>query len=64
MILSPKKLLMNLSMEKISTNSSGLERFFQFCLRTLDQLVPQKNKYVQGGNMSFFNKPLVSAHNK
>ena len=55
---------MNLSMEKISTNSSGLEIFFQFCLRTLDQLVPQKNKYVQGSNMSFFNKPLVSAHNK
>ena len=32
------KLLENLSLENINTNSNGLEKFLQICMNTLDQM--------------------------
>ena len=37
-----KKLLENLSLENINTNSNGLENFIQICMNTLDQMAPRK----------------------
>ena len=37
-----KKLLENLSLENINTNSDGLENFIQICMNTLDQMAPRK----------------------
>ena len=42
-----KKLLENLSLENINTNSNGLEKFLQICINTLEQMAPRKkNTYV------------------
>ena len=35
-----KKILENLSFEKINSNSNGLERLLQICIITLDQMTP------------------------
>ena len=59
-----KKLLTNLSLENINTNSNGLERFLQISINTLDQMAPTKMKYIRGNNMPFFNKELSKAHKK
>ena len=53
-----KKLLTNLSLENINTNSNGLERFLQISINTLDQMAPTKMKYMRGNNMPFLNKEL------
>ena len=37
-----KKLLENLSLENINTNSNGLEKILQICMNTLDQMAPRK----------------------
>ena len=37
-----KKLLENLTLEKVNTNSNGLEKFLQICMNTLDQMAPRK----------------------
>ena len=37
-----KKLLENLSLENISTNGNGLEKFLQICINTLEQMAPRK----------------------
>ena len=36
-----KKLLENLSLENINTNSNDLEKFLQICMNTLDQMAPR-----------------------
>ena len=59
-----KNLLHNLSLEIINTNSNGLEKFLQICIKTLDKMVPIKKKYVRGNNMPFFNKELSGPHKK
>ena len=59
-----KKLLTNLSLENINTNSNGLERFLQISINTLDQMAPTKMKYIRGNNMPFLNKELSKAHKK
>ena len=59
-----KNLLHNLSLEIINTNSNGLEKFLQICIKTLDKMAPIKKKYVRGNNMRFFNKELSGAHKK
>ena len=59
-----KKLLTNLSLENINTNSNGLERFLQISISTLDQMAPRKMKYIHGNNMPFLNKELSKAHKK
>ena len=56
-----KKLLENITLENVNTNSNGLEKFLQIGMNTLDQMVPRKKKYIRGNNMSFFNKKLSSA---
>ena len=45
-----KKLLENLSLENINTNSNGLEKFLQICMNTPDQMT-QRKKYIRGNNM-------------
>ena len=59
-----KNLLHNLSLEIINTNSNGLEKFLQICIKTFDKMAPIKKKYVRGNNMPFFNKELSGAHQK
>ena len=54
-----KNLLHNLSLEIINTNSNGLEKFLQICIKTLDKMAPIKKKYVRGNN-----KELSGAHKK
>ena len=49
-----KKLLMNLSMESIGTNTNSLENFPQLCIGTFDQFAPEKKKYILDNNRSFF----------
>ena len=49
-----KNLLHNLSLEIINTNSNGLEKFLQICIKTLDKMAPIKKKYVRSDNMPFF----------
>ena len=58
-----KRLLENLSLQNINTDSNGLEKFPQICINTLDQMTPWK-KYIRGNNMPFFNKNISSAHRK
>ena len=63
MIILEIKFLENLSLENTTSNSNGLEIFFQICMDTLDQRAPRK-KCICGNNMPFFNKELSSAHKK
>ena len=62
MIILGKKLLENLCLENINTNSNGLTKLLQICMNTLDEITQRKKKYICG-NMPFFNK-LSSAHKK
>ena len=48
-----KKLLENLSLKNVNTNSNGI-----------DQMTPRKKKYIRGNNKPFFNTKLSSAHKK
>ena len=57
-----KKLLENLSLENVKTNSNGLEKVLQIC--TLDQMTPRKKKYIRVKNMLFFNKKSYLLHTK
>ena len=41
-----KKLLENVSLENINTNSNGLKKFVQICINTLDQMAPRKKIYA------------------
>ena len=35
-----------------------MEKFLQICIKTLDELAPQKKKYSRGNNMPFINKTI------
>ena len=59
-----QKLLEKLATENINTNCSGLEKFLQICVNTLNNLAPCKKIYSRGNNMPFMNKSLTSAHMK
>ena len=59
-----QKLLEKLATESIKTNCTGLEKFLQICVNTLNNLAPCKKKYSRGNNMSFVNKSLTSCHMK
>ena len=59
-----QKLLEKLVTENINTNCSGLEKFLQICVNTLNNLAPCKKKYSRGNNIPFMNKSLTSAHMK
>ena len=59
-----QKRLEKLATENINTNCSGLEKFVQICVNTLNNLAPCKKKYSRGNNMLFMNKSLTSAHMK
>ena len=59
-----KKLLKNVSLEIINTNSNGLEKFVQICINTLDQMATRKKNYIRGNNMPFFNNELSSSHKR
>ena len=37
-----KKLLENLTLDNVNTNSNGLEKFLQICMNTPDQMAPRK----------------------
>ena len=59
-----QKLLEKLATENINTNCSGLEKFLQICVNTLNNLAPCKKKYSRGNNMPFMNKSLTMTHMK
>ena len=54
-----RKLLEKLCLEDINTNSSGLAKFLQICMSTLDQIAPRK-KNIRGNNMPCFNKEIIN----
>ena len=39
-----------------------MEKFLQICIKTLDELAPQKKKYSRGKNMSFINKTIKNLY--
>ena len=59
-----QKVLEKLATENINTNCSGLEKFLQIYVNTLNNLAPCKKKYSRRNNMPFMNKSLTSAHVK
>ena len=59
-----QKVLEKLATETINTNCSGLEKFIQICVNTLNNLAPYKKKYSRGNNMPFMNKSSTSVHMK
>ena len=58
------QVLTKLSMENINNSSSGINKFLEICVNTLDIFAPRKKKYLRGNNMPFMNKNLVNAHKK
>ena len=57
-------LLEKLAAENINADCSGLEKFQQICINTLDIFAPCKKNYARGINMPFMNKSLTKAHLK
>ena len=53
-----KNLISRLSTENIRVDCNGMEKFLQICIKTLDELAPQKKKYSRGNNMPFINKTI------
>ena len=47
-----------LSTENIRVDCNGMEKFLKICIKTLDELAPQKKKYTRGNNMPFINKTI------
>ena len=47
-----------LSSENIRVDCNGMEKVLQICIKTLDELAPQKKKYSRGNNMPFINKTI------
>ena len=39
-----------------------MEKFLQICIKTLDDLAPQKKKYSRGNTMTFINKTKKSLY--
>ena len=54
-----QKLLEKLATENINTNCSGLEKFLQICVNTLNNLAPCKKKYTRGNNKCSYEKKQV-----
>ena len=53
-----ENLISCLSTENIRVDCNGMEKFLQICIKTLDELAPQKKKYSRGKNMPFINKTI------
>ena len=53
-----ENLISRLSTENIRVDCNGMEKFLQICIKTLDELAPQKKKYSRGNNMPFINKTI------
>ena len=53
-----ENLISRLSTENIRVDCNGMEKFLQICIKTLDELAPQKKKYSRGKNMPFINKTI------
>ena len=53
-----ENLISRLSTENIRVVCNGMEKFLQICIKTLDELAPQKKKYSSGNNMPFINKAI------
>ena len=51
-------LISRLSTESIRVDCNGMEKFLQICIKTLDELAPQKKKYSRGNNMPFISKTI------
>ena len=54
-------LVSRLSTENIRADCNGMETFLQICIKTLDELAPQKKKYSRGNNMPFINETIKKA---
>ena len=52
-------LFSKLSLENLSTNYCGLEKFLRVCIDALDDIAPRKKKYTRGNNMPFISKSLT-----
>ena len=59
-----ENLISRLSTENIRVDCNGMEKFLQICIKTLDELAPQKKKYSRGNNMPFINKTIKKAFMK
>ena len=59
-----ENLISRLSSENIRVDFNGMEKFLQICIKTLDELAPQKKKYSRGNNMPFINKTIKKAFMK
>ena len=59
-----ENLISRLSIENIRVDCNGMEKFLQICIKTLDELAPQKKKYSRGNNMPFINKTIKKAFMK
>ena len=53
-----ENLISRLSTENIRIDCNGMEKFLQICIKTLDELAPQRKKYSRGNNMPFINKTI------
>ena len=56
-----ENLISRLSTENIRVDCNGMEKFLQICIKTLDELAPQKKKYSRGNNMPFINETIKKA---
>ena len=56
-----ENLISCLSTENIRVDCNGMEKFLQICIKTLDELAPQKKKYSRGNNMPFINETIKKA---
>ena len=59
-----ENLISRLSTENIRVDCNGMIKIFQICIKTLDELAPQKKKYSRGKNMLFINKAIKKAFMK
>ena len=57
-----ENLISRLSTENIRVDCNGMEKFLQICIKTLDELAPQKKKYSRGKNMPFINKTIKNLY--
>ena len=57
-----ENLISRLSTENTRVDYNGMEKFLQICIKTLDELAPQKKKYSRGKNMPFINKTIKNLY--
>ena len=53
-----ENLISRLSTENNRVDCNGIGKFSQICIKTLDELAPQRKKYSRGNNMPFINKTI------